>query len=611
MSPPSGYSSDDGEGAPYANEEMLSAVQAEVQRMRDMVTGMPGAAAAVSASGSGDSQASNVAAAAAAAQQLDGGDSGLESSSSSCGTSNSASDEGLLSADEVARAIQRGLAASAQHPMPEGGDHGTGAMSGGGNDAAGSRSRRSRRTGRRTRRRAGSLVLQTDGDGAAEHPARAALQNMLLDNQYSIRIRSNDSFTADSLEAAANAARQALAAGDQSAQDEQLVQQQDPDATTTADAAAEPGKQQQQKLPVRHVGFQLPAEPLESAASCSHGGVGSTAGQLGDGDDGMRDGTGVPQPPDAGQDLLQGGAMAGALATLAPNCGSDGEGSISNSNISSRLQQHQQQQLASLESLSPCRSSRDGLLTCSLRGADQSPEQAGQQQPQMGEPSQLQPSTPTKAGAALSPALDEADDPGAPPLPSCCSPDTAATTTGRPPQPLLPSRPVAVPRGGGGGSNSGGVAATSATSPPASHAVADTTGGSLADSEGGGALGTSLDCGGTPPRSGSALGRSVDSCNAGGTSAAALALGLQGVSLSLCCSMLRCGMTPAEAQQVFETQRVNAQTWAERGSALMSDPELVVRVGGCLHSWQVRPWLSPPPSIQFTCHSRWLLASLI
>jgi hypothetical protein len=39
---------------------------------------------------------------------------------------------------------------------------------------------------------------------------------------------------------------------------------------------------------------------------------------------------------------------------------------------------------------------------------------------------------------------------------------------------------------------------------------------------------------------------------------------------------------------VFETRRVGGQAWLEQGVTLMGDPDLVVKVGGNLYSWQVR-----------------------
>jgi hypothetical protein len=47
-------------------------------------------------------------------------------------------------------------------------------------------------------------------------------------------------------------------------------------------------------------------------------------------------------------------------------------------------------------------------------------------------------------------------------------------------------------------------------------------------------------------------------------------------------------MAAGEAQQVFETQRLSAAAWEERGVSLVGDPDLVVKIGGSLYSWQVR-----------------------
>jgi hypothetical protein len=47
-------------------------------------------------------------------------------------------------------------------------------------------------------------------------------------------------------------------------------------------------------------------------------------------------------------------------------------------------------------------------------------------------------------------------------------------------------------------------------------------------------------------------------------------------------------MPAGEAQQVFETQRLSAAAWEERGVSLVGDPDLVVKIGGSLYSWQVR-----------------------
>jgi hypothetical protein len=38
---------------------------------------------------------------------------------------------------------------------------------------------------------------------------------------------------------------------------------------------------------------------------------------------------------------------------------------------------------------------------------------------------------------------------------------------------------------------------------------------------------------------------------------------------------------------VFETRRLSAQAWSERGVSLLGEPELVVKIGGSLFSWQV------------------------
>jgi hypothetical protein len=62
---------------------------------------------------------------------------------------------------------------------------------------------------------------------------------------------------------------------------------------------------------------------------------------------------------------------------------------------------------------------------------------------------------------------------------------------------------------------------------------------------------------------------------------------LSGFQLSLCGSLLRPDMAAGEAQQVFETQRLSAAAWEERGVSLIADPDLVVKIGGSLYSWQV------------------------
>ncbi|WIA29421.1 hypothetical protein OEZ86_011924 [Tetradesmus obliquus] len=75
---------------------------------------------------------------------------------------------------------------------------------------------------------------------------------------------------------------------------------------------------------------------------------------------------------------------------------------------------------------------------------------------------------------------------------------------------------------------------------------------------------------------------------ASGTSGSGpLALGLSGFQLSLCGSLLRADMPAGEAQQVFETQRLSAEAWEERGVSLVAHPDLVVKIGGSLYSWQV------------------------
>jgi hypothetical protein len=38
---------------------------------------------------------------------------------------------------------------------------------------------------------------------------------------------------------------------------------------------------------------------------------------------------------------------------------------------------------------------------------------------------------------------------------------------------------------------------------------------------------------------------------------------------------------------VFETRRLSAQAWSERGVSLLGEPELVVKIGGSLYSWLV------------------------
>jgi hypothetical protein len=50
-------------------------------------------------------------------------------------------------------------------------------------------------------------------------------------------------------------------------------------------------------------------------------------------------------------------------------------------------------------------------------------------------------------------------------------------------------------------------------------------------------------------------------------------------------------MAAGEAQQVFETQRLSAGMWEERGVSLVGHPDLVVKIGGSLYSWQVRTGL--------------------
>jgi hypothetical protein len=109
--------------------------------------------------------------------------------------------------------------------------------------------------------------------------------------------------------------------------------------------------------------------------------------------------------------------------------------------------------------------------------------------------------------------------------------------------------------------------------------------GYLGDSEAGALLGTSYE-GATPRQAAVAAAMAAEGVS--GPGAGPLALGLAGFQLSLCGELLRPGVTPGEAQQVFETRRVSGQEWMERGVGLMSDPGLVVRIGGSLYSWQVR-----------------------
>jgi hypothetical protein len=99
--------------------------------------------------------------------------------------------------------------------------------------------------------------------------------------------------------------------------------------------------------------------------------------------------------------------------------------------------------------------------------------------------------------------------------------------------------------------------------------------GYLADTEQGHLLGTSYEGPNTPYSSGLPGGGSP------------LALGLAAFQLSLCGDQLRPGVAAAEAQQLFDTNRVTAQVWAERGAALMEEGRLVVKVGANLYSWQV------------------------
>lgn len=110
--------------------------------------------------------------------------------------------------------------------------------------------------------------------------------------------------------------------------------------------------------------------------------------------------------------------------------------------------------------------------------------------------------------------------------------------------------------------------------------------GYLGDSEAGALLGTSYE--GATPRRGAAAAALAAAEGLAGPGAGPLALGLAGFQLSLCGALLRPGITPAEAQQVFETRRVSGQVWAERGVSLMADQDLVVKVGANLYSWQVR-----------------------
>jgi hypothetical protein len=115
-----------------------------------------------------------------------------------------------------------------------------------------------------------------------------------------------------------------------------------------------------------------------------------------------------------------------------------------------------------------------------------------------------------------------------------------------------------------------------AASPPPDAA------GYLGDNEGGALLGTSYEGGATPRHAAAALA----AADISGPGSGPWALGLAGFQLSLCGHLLRPGVAPGEAQQVFETQRLQPSVWAEQGAALMADPRLVVRVGGSLYSWQ-------------------------
>jgi hypothetical protein len=65
----------------------------------------------------------------------------------------------------------------------------------------------------------------------------------------------------------------------------------------------------------------------------------------------------------------------------------------------------------------------------------------------------------------------------------------------------------------------------------------------------------------------------------------AMALGGQGFHMSLCGHLLRRGTPAAEALQVFEANRVTAAAWAAAGGDLLADPSLVVRVAGTLYPW--------------------------
>jgi len=166
------------------------------------------------------------------------------------------------------------------------------------------------------------------------------------------------------------------------------------------------------------------------------------------------------------------------------------------------------------------------------------------------------------------------DEPAAVATTDWAAPPAAAAAEGTPPADV-PTTPAAMR------SDPVSMPAPFAASPPVDS-------GYLGDSEAGALLGTSYE-GATPRRGAAAAAAAAMSAEGvSGLGAGPLALGLVGFQLSLCGDLLRPGIAAAEAQQVFETRRVSGEVWCERGVSLMADPNLVVRIGGSLYSWQVR-----------------------
>eukprot|EP00879_Flechtneria_rotunda_P013846 GHRR01014462.1.p1 GENE.GHRR01014462.1~~GHRR01014462.1.p1 ORF type:complete len:1371 (+),score=557.88 GHRR01014462.1:43-4155(+) len=761
MSPPSGYSSD--EDAPYANQEILSAVQQEVQRIK--ATQQAAKAAAVAAA-SGEQPASPKAVAAAAAAKATGaaaiqqlaaageadtiaeaaaaadaqaGMSNVEAAAAhginpatvaaaaaavaavigqldtSAGAAveqalqsldaqastragqaeagrESDSSSGLsdtLTSDDVARAITNGLAtannSSSRPHVAYSSGHQAGSpaaqqdSSSVGNSPTISSSSTSNKPYKKHRRPT-PLVLHVPGDGAAEDPARSKLQDLLLDNRYSVRVRSENSFTASEAGAAAAQAAQLMMDDDilqqQQEQDDQQQleqQQQQPqgDVRFLNDAGAlhwklhhddlqlqkqqqqhqqhpapsspqqhqQDGGEQQAEPARRHVGFEVSSPPSQfhNSAVAATGGQQRTASRLRPSEAAIA--SKLPAGSSGLKRILQGNlpsvldsaasysvdevsgltlsadgdvdrtsSMASVDSPIAAAAAEQAAGEASSTAASTIGDQQElgSAELAHSEPLAVQNSSsnnehevlssicetgdvqqrrrnRDGLLSSSLRATAAAQQQLAeqQQQPVQPAPKQQQPMASTSSGVVsqeqcsapapsttigLSDSTFDIQPQPAGQAAEDAESAAAGSTVAAPKTPgvhsspdLGVSSPVVVPNG-------------PAASPPVDHS------GYLGDSEQGELLGTSLDA--TTPRR---LAAAVDM----GSGSGPLALGLAGFQLSLCGNQLRPGMPAAEAQQVFETQRVPAQMWSERGVGLMNDPNLVVKVGGSLYSWEV------------------------